>query len=68
MDELNNDMLMGLPEFRRLMHLSPSSERRMRTSEEDWAPHLVVGRKVFYRRSAVMEWLERQEAKQVGVR
>ena len=61
MDELNDDMLMGLPEFRKLMHLSPRSERRMRGEQQDWPPHLSLGRKVFYFRDGVRDWLQRQE-------
>ena len=68
MDKLNENVLMELPEFRALAHLSPSAERKHRREQKDWAPHLVIGRKIFYRRAAVMEWLERQEAKQGGAR
>jgi hypothetical protein len=28
----------------------------------DWPPHLCIGKKVYYRRSAVDHWLRRQEA------
>lgn len=65
MDQQTDQVLMGLPEFRALTHLSPSAERKHRRERDDWAPHVVIGRKVFYRRAAVMDWLERQEAKQV---
>lgn len=64
MDQLNDNVLMGLAEFRALTHLSPSGERRHRREHDDWAPHVVIGRKIFYRRAAVLDWLERQEAKQ----
>lgn len=68
MDRQIDEMLMGLAEFRALTHLSPSGERKHRREQTDWAPHVVIGRKVYYRRSGVMEWLERQEAKQGPVR
>lgn len=68
MDQPTNELLMGLAEFRALTHLSPSAERSHRRERGDWPPHVVIGKKVFYRRTGVMEWLERQEAKQVRVR
>ena len=67
-DQVRDDMLMGLVEFRALTHLSPSGERRYRREQHDWAPHVVIGRRIFYRRAAVLDWLERQEAKQGRVR
>lgn len=67
MKEMTDDMLMGLPEFRKLLHLSPSGERRMRSEEPDWPPHMVLGRKVFYLREAVRDFLVRQLAAQAGV-
>ena len=68
MDQVRDGVLMGLAEFRSLTHLSPSGERRHRREQDDWAPHVVIGRKIFYRRAAVLDWLERQEAKQGRVR
>jgi hypothetical protein len=68
MDQRIDDVLMGLAEFRALTHLSRSAERKHRREQADWAPNVAIGRKVFYRRAAVMEWLERQEAKQGGAR
>jgi len=47
-----------LEEFR----LSDSSERRKRQGNEDWPPHLCIGARIFYRRSAVDDYLRRQEA------
>ena len=61
MDDLTDETLMGLPEFRKLLHLSPSTERRMRSEEQDWPPHLVLGRKVFYFRDGVRDFLLRQQ-------
>jgi len=68
MDQVRDDVLMGLAEFRTLTHLSPSGERRHRREQADWPPHVEIGRKIFYRRAGVMQWLERQEAKQGRVR
>ncbi len=68
MDQVNDDVLMGLAEFRTLTHLSPSGERRHRREQDDWPPHIEIGRKVLYRRAAVMDWLHRQEAKWVSAR
>lgn len=62
------DVLMGLAEFRALTRLSRSGERAQRRAQDDWPPHIKIGRKVFYRRAAVMDWLTRQEAKQVSAR
>ena len=42
--------------------LSDSSERRKRQGDGDWPPHLCIGTKVYYRRSAVDDYLRRQEA------
>ena len=68
MDHSTDDVLMGLAEFRALTHLSRSGERNHRREKEDWPPHIEIGRKVFYRRAAVMDWLHRQEAKRVSAR
>ena len=38
MDDLDDDTLMGLAEFRKLLHLSPSGERRLRGEQQDWPP------------------------------
>lgn len=62
MDQPIDRVLLGLAEFRALTHQSPSAERKQRAEAQDWPPHFVIGRKVFYRRAAVMEWLSRQEA------
>jgi hypothetical protein len=58
--DLNEDFVMSLDEFRKLLHLSVSGERRLRSGEPDWPPHLMVGRKVFYLRDGVRDWLKRQ--------
>jgi|GEM_PF-4071515 len=68
MDQPTDHVLMGLSEFRALVRLSPSCERKHRREQQDWPPNLEIGRKVFYRRAAVMEWLARQEAHQGGDR
>lgn len=61
-------VLMGRAEFRALTRLSRSGERAQRRAQDDWPPHIKIGRKVYYRRAAVMGWLTRQEAKQVSAR
>jgi predicted DNA-binding transcriptional regulator AlpA len=66
--QLNDDELMGLATFLALTHLSRSGERRHRRETEDWPPHIEIGRKILYRRAAVMDWLESQEAKRVSAR
>ena len=67
MHDLDDDTLMGLAEFRKLLHLSPSGERRMRGEQQDWPPHLSLGRKVFYFRDGVRDFLMRRLGAQVGV-
>ena len=42
--------------------LSDSSERRKRQGDQDWPPHLYIGTRIYYRRSAVDDYLRRQEA------
>jgi predicted DNA-binding transcriptional regulator AlpA len=42
--------------------ISDSSERRRRKCDENWPAHVRIGRKVYYRRSAIEDWLRRQEA------
>lgn len=59
MDQQIDDVLMGLAEFRALTHLSPSTERRMRRQEQDWPPYVEIGRKVFYFRDGVRDYLDR---------
>lgn len=68
MDDLTDDTLMGLAEFRKLLHLSPSGERRMRAEQQDWPPHMMVGRKVFYFRDGVKSFLVRRLGVPVGRR
>ncbi len=60
MDELSEKTLMGLPEFCALFHHSPSSERRLRREQQDWPPHVEIGRRVFYLRDGVRAWLVRR--------
>ncbi len=44
---------------------SDSAERRGRTSNESWPPHLEIGPagRVYYRRESVEDWLAEQETK-----
>lgn len=68
MNPLPDDVLMGLSEFQALTHLSPTCERRHRCEHDDWPPHVEIGRKIFYRRAGVMNWLARKETNRAGVR
>ncbi len=45
------------------LEISDSSEwRKRKEGGHEWPPHLCIGRKIYYRRSAVDDWLRRQEA------
>ena len=49
-------------QFLDMLGISDSNERRQRREGHPWPPHLRIGNKVYYRRSAVEDWLRRQEA------
>lgn len=49
-------------EFAQLLGISESSELRGRALHPNWPPHIRVGNLVFYRESAVEQWLQDQEA------
>jgi hypothetical protein len=42
--------------------ISDSSERRRRREGGDWPAHITIGKKIYYRRSRVDEWIARREA------
>jgi len=42
--------------------ISDSSERRRRKAGRDWPAHITIGKKVYYRRSRVDEWIAQREA------
>jgi hypothetical protein len=42
--------------------ISDSCERRRRREGADWPPHLLIGRKVYYRRESLSDWLHRRES------
>lgn len=67
MFDLNEGSVMSLDEFRKLFNLSVSGERRLRNEERDWPPHLMVGRKIFYSREGVRNYLDRQMSHSAGV-
>jgi|SRR4051812_25751199 hypothetical protein len=48
-------------QFLDMLGISDSNERRQRREGRPWPPHLFIGGKVYYRRSAVEDWLRRQE-------
>ena len=45
--------------------ISDSSERRQRNGTADWPPHVVIGKKIYYRQSQIDAWLLRREAESV---
>jgi hypothetical protein len=42
--------------------ISDSCERRRRKEGADWPPHLLIGKKVYYRRESLDDWLRHREA------
>ena len=56
------DELMSRKHFLEKLEISDSSERPRRKGDHEWPPHLLIGKKVYYRRSAVDNFLRRQEA------
>ncbi len=67
MRDSSDDPLMSLPELRKVLRLSPSGERRMRSEQQDWPPHITIGRRIFYFRAGVRDFLARRLAAQAGV-
>jgi hypothetical protein len=57
-----NGFLIPRSELLKQLHLSDASERRQRVAGADWPPHVLIGRKVYYRRSQVEAWVLRREA------
>jgi hypothetical protein len=47
-----------IDEFR----ISDSCERRRRKEGVDWPPHVLIGRKVYYRRESLCDWLLQRES------
>ncbi len=52
-------------ELLKQLGISDSSEWRQRNGTADWPPHLVIGKKIYYRRSQINAWLRRREAESV---
>jgi len=42
--------------------ISDSCERRQRKEGADWPPHLLIGKKVYYRRESLSAWLRQRES------
>jgi hypothetical protein len=42
--------------------ISDSCERRRRKEGADWPPHVLIGRKVYYRRKSLSDWLRQRES------
>lgn len=56
-------MLIPLEEFRDQLGISVSTERRLRQQKgHGWPPRILVGRRVFYWRQGVLDWLAGQLA------
>ncbi len=45
-----------------LLGVSDSTERRLRAEDPDWVPHIRIGRKVYYRREDLMQWLNQRHS------
>jgi hypothetical protein len=56
------DELISRKQFIAELGISDSTERRARAGTHDWPPHLCIRKKLYYRRSAVDDFLRRQEA------
>jgi hypothetical protein len=54
------------PEFLRQFGFQASTEKRARKLRLPWPPYVVMGRRIFYSRQAVQQWLAEQEAKAGG--
>ena len=52
-------------ELLKQFRISDSSEWRQRNGAADWPPHVVIGKKIYYRRSQIDAWLRRREAESV---
>jgi hypothetical protein len=52
-------------ELLKQFRISDSSEWRQRNGTADWPPHVVIGKKIYYRKSQIDAWLRRQEAESV---
>lgn len=53
-------------EFMKILPISDRAERRRRRSGQPWVPHLRIGNRIYYRRSAVEEFLRAQEEACMG--
>jgi predicted DNA-binding transcriptional regulator AlpA len=52
-------------ELLKKFQISDASERRRRSGAVDWPPHVLIGKKIYYRRSQIDAWLRRREAESV---
>ena len=60
-----DDALVPRAELLKQFRISDSSERRQRNGAPDWPPHVVIGKKIYYRSSQIDAWLRRREAQSV---
>jgi excisionase family DNA binding protein len=64
-DEL--DQVLTVSELLGLMRVSRKTiVNGVREGRDDLPPHFRLGRKILFRRSAVLAWIEAQEAKSLG--
>ena len=56
----SDNELMPLSEFLQETGMSQSTERRLRQEQEDWPPHLSLGKRIYYLRSGWADWLSGQ--------
>ena len=62
-----NAQFMTREQFCKELNLSLGTERRLRQAGQDWPPHLRIGRKIFYRRDGVRQWVARKEVAAPGI-
>lgn len=60
------DDIIRRKKFLKILKISDRAERRRRRSGQPWVPHLRIGNRIYYRRSAVEEFLRAQEAACMG--
>lgn len=65
-DKLETDPLLSPMDLKRLQPKFGLERQRRHRAAGDFIPHISVGNRVFYRRSAVEKWLDAQEAKTSG--
>jgi hypothetical protein len=54
-------VLIPRAELLKQFHISDANERRQRSGDADWPPHVLIGKKIYYRRSQIEAWVRRRE-------